>query len=177
WAGCTNHTVLLGGKRSVTTPPGSAVWSDGIDMRWPIAPATAEGRKLAVSFHIAGTSGPMTWHAKALQTSYVSRPGSPSVAGNASDAAFPFSTTSWYFLDGIDVVAPAVTRVVCAFGDSITDGAASTINGDDRWPDDLSRRLHAAYWNRVSVVNAGIGGHRILAPPTYTTADELHRCA
>ena len=30
------------------------------------------GRKLAVSFHVAGESGPMTWHAKALQTSYIS---------------------------------------------------------------------------------------------------------
>jgi hypothetical protein len=33
-----------------------------------------------------------------------------------------FTTTSWFFLDGVDVVAPADTVVVCAFGDSITDG-------------------------------------------------------
>jgi hypothetical protein len=32
------------------------------------------GRKLAVSFHVAGESGPMTWHAKALQTSYATAP-------------------------------------------------------------------------------------------------------
>ena len=169
--GGTNHPVLFAGKRSITIPAGSAAWSDGIDMRWPIAPATAEGRKLAVSFHIAGASGPMTWHAKALQTSYVSRPGSPSTAASPTDAAFPFTTTSWYFLDAIDVMAPADTRVICAFGDSITDGTASTINGDDRWPDDFSRRVHAAYGNRVSVVNAGIGGNRILTPATYTPAE------
>ena len=35
-----------------------------------------------------------------------------------------------------------------AFGDSITDGTASTMNGDDRWPDVLSRRLQAIYGNR-----------------------------
>ncbi len=31
--------------------------------------------------------------------------------------------------------APADTKAIVAFGDSITDGTASTINGDDRWPD------------------------------------------
>jgi lysophospholipase L1-like esterase len=68
------------------------------------------------------------------------------------------------------VRAAAGTQVICAFGDSITDGTASTINGDDRWPDAFSRRMHAAYGSRVSVVNAGIGGNRILTPATYTPA-------
>ena len=35
--------------------------------------ADLTGRKLAVSFHVAGESGPMTWHAKALTTSYLTR--------------------------------------------------------------------------------------------------------
>src|SRR5260370_37452171 len=65
-------------------------------------------------------------------------------------------------------MAPADTLLVVAFGDSITDGTASTLNGDDRWPDDLSRRLHAAYGNRVSVVNVGIGGDRNAHPPLFT---------
>jgi lysophospholipase L1-like esterase len=54
--------------------------------------------------------------------------------------------------------------VVCAFGDSITDGTASTINGNDRWANDLSRRLHKAYGNLVSVVNQGIGGNTVNRP-------------
>jgi lysophospholipase L1-like esterase len=109
----------------------------------------------------------MTWHAKALQTSYLSGPRSGNHSANEDDSALPFTTTSWYFLDAIDVLAPASTTVVSAFGDSITDGTLSTLNGDDRWPDVLSRRLHAAYGNRVSVVNSGIGGNRILTPETY----------
>jgi lysophospholipase L1-like esterase len=44
------------------------------------------------------------------------------------------------------------------------------LNGDDRWPNALSRRLHAAYGNRVSVVNAGIGGNRVLGPAEYSAA-------
>ena len=126
-----------------------------------------DGRKLAVSFHVAGPSGPMTWHAKALQTSYLSGHRSGTRTSSEDETGFPYTTTSWYFLDAVDVMAPSTTVVVCAFGDSITDGTLSTLNGDDRWPDVLSRRLHAAYGSRVSVVNAGIGGNRILTPESY----------
>jgi len=68
-----------------------------------------------------GESGPMTWHAKALTTpiSLCRRAGSKGTAEDES--AFPFSTTSWFFLDAVDVMAPDGTRVVVALGDSITD--------------------------------------------------------
>jgi lysophospholipase L1-like esterase len=162
----TNRPVSFGGQRSVTIAAGVSTYSDGVELKLP-AGALTEGRKLAVSFHIAGPVASMTWHAKALQTSYLSRPQSGVHTSDESDAAFPFTTTSWYFVDAVDVMAPSNTVVVCAFGDSITDGTLSTLNGDDRWPDVLSRRLHAAYGNRVSVVNAGIGGNRILTPESY----------
>lgn len=162
----TNRQVLFGGTPTVNISPGASAYSDAVDLKLP-AGALTEGRKLAVSFHVLGPTGPMTWHAKALQTSYVSRPRSGAHSAKDDDAAFPFTTTSWYFLDAVDVMAPANTVVVCAFGDSITDGTLSTLNGDDRWPDVLSRRLHATYGNRVSVVNAGIGGNRILTPESY----------
>jgi lysophospholipase L1-like esterase len=160
----TNRAVPFNGRRSVTIAPGASSYSDGVDLKLG---SNGDGRKLAISFHVAGSSGPMTWHAKALQTSYLARPRSGVHTSDDDESAFPFTTTSWYFLDAIDVMAPANTVVVCALGDSITDGTLSTLNGDDRWPDVLSRRLHAAYGNRVSVVNAGIGGNRILTPESY----------
>jgi lysophospholipase L1-like esterase len=162
----TNRAVVFNGQPTVAIAPGASAYSDAVDLKLPSG-ALTEGRKLAVSFHVTGPTGPMTWHAKALQTSYLSRPRSGSHTKSEDDAAFPYTTTSWYFLDAVDVMAPANTVVVCAFGDSITDGTLSTLNGDDRWPDVLSRRLHAAYGNRVSVVNAGIGGNRILTPDSY----------
>jgi hypothetical protein len=64
----------------------------------------------------------------------------------------------------LDMMAPADARAIAAFGDSITDGTASTMNGDDRWPDVLARRLHAVYGNKVAVVNAGIGGNQVVGP-------------
>ena len=41
------------------------------------------------------------------------------------------------------------------------------MNGDDRWPDVLSRRLHAIHGNSIAVVNAGIGGNQIAGPAEY----------
>ena len=166
----TNQPVLFGGKPSVTVAPGDSAWSDTVALPFVHTPPQAElaGRKLAVSFHIAAESGPMTWHAKALTTSYVTAPGAGSKGQSEDESAFPFTTTSWYFLDAVDAMAPAATRVVVALGDSITDGTASTLNGDDRWPNALARRLHRAYGNRIAVVNAGIGGNQVIGPAEYS---------
>jgi lysophospholipase L1-like esterase len=166
----TNRPVSFSGKPSLTIPPGASMWSDPVALPFVASPppVTLAGRKLAVSLHVAGESGPMTWHAKALTTSYVTMPGAGAKGQPEDEAAFPFTTTSWYFLDALDMMAPADTRVVVAFGDSITDGTASTLNGDDRWPNALSRRLHRAYGDRISVVNAGIGGNQVIGPAEYS---------
>src|SRR5262249_45862709 len=94
-------------------------------------------------------------------------PGSGSKGASEEEAAFPYGTSSWFFLDALEMMASADSFAVVAFGDSITDGTASTMNGDDRWPDVLARRLQAVYGNRVAVVNAGIGGNQVAGPPEY----------
>ena len=166
----TNRPVTFSGKDTASVAPGSSVWSDPVALTFVRSPAAAEltGRKLALSFHINGDSGPMTWHAKALTTSYVTAPGAGSKGKSDDDSAFPYSTSSWFFIDAVEMMAPADSFAVVAFGDSITDGTASTMNGDDRWPDVLSRRLHAIHGNRVAVVNAGIGGNQVAGPIEYS---------
>jgi hypothetical protein len=153
--------------------PGGQAFSDPSTCRSPAGrgPRQLPGRKLAVSFHVPGSSGPMTWHAKALQTSYVSPPGAGSHGAEEGEAGFPFSTTSWFFLDAVEMKLPADAFAVVAFGDSITDGTNSTLNGDDRWPDVLGRRLRAALGNRVAVVNAGIGGNQVIGPADTPARD------
>ena len=167
----TNTAVTFAGQKSLTVAVGQSALSDPVALGFakPSDPMM-RGRKLAVSFHVAGESGPMTWHFEALQTSYISAPGSGAKGADPGEAAFPFSTTSWYFLDEVDMSA-AGTRAIVAFGDSITDGTGSTINGDDRWPDMLSHRLHAAYGNAFAVVNQGIGGNQIAAPTALARID------
>jgi lysophospholipase L1-like esterase len=169
----TNRSVRFGGQPGVTVEPGGSAWSDPVDLPFASDPASPllQGRKLAVSFHVAGESGPMTWHAKALQTSYVTAPGAGAKGADEGEAAFPYSTSSWFFLDAVDMRAPADTPVVVAFGDSITDGTASTMNADDRWPDVFARRLAQALGaNRAAVLNAGIGGNQVAGPAEYGPA-------
>jgi lysophospholipase L1-like esterase len=165
----TNRPVSFAGKKAVTVAPGAQVWSDPVILPFVHDPGSSEllGRKLAVTFHIPGDSGPMTWHAKAMTTSYVTAPDAGAIGELEDDSAFPYSTTSWYFLDAADAIVAPETRVIVCLGDSITDGTASTLNGDDRWPDVLSRRLHAEDGQHVTVVNAGIGGNQVLGPAEY----------
>ncbi|MHB1675811.1 MAG: SGNH/GDSL hydrolase family protein, partial [Acidobacteriaceae bacterium] len=103
-----------------------------------------------------------TEHSAAKQFSYAT-------AGNAVDVpSLPTTArqvTAWYFLTGVDVYAPGDSAVV-AFGDSITDGAHSTLDENHRWPDFLATRLAAdaktLQAGVLGVANAGIGGNRVL---------------
>jgi lysophospholipase L1-like esterase len=168
----SNRPVSFAGQPNTSVAPGASTWSDPVDLDFARDTQAPElgGRKLAVSFHVAGESGPMTWHAKALTTSFVTAPEAGAKGASEEEAAFPYSTASWFFLDAVDMMMPADTRLIVAFGDSITDGTASTMNGDDRWPDVLSRRLHRAFGNRIAVVNAGIGGNQVTGPAEYSVA-------
>jgi len=160
--------VTFNGRPSVTIPVGQEVFSDAVKLPWAGQgeETSIQGRNLAVSYSVKGSSGPMTFHSGANMTSYVSAPGSGNHTEDLDVFAFEFTTTSWFFLDAVDVMAPEGTVVVCAFGDSITDGTHTTLNVNDRWMNTLSRRLHNAYGNRISIVNEAIGGNRVVNPVT-----------
>ena len=49
-----------------------------------------------------------------------------------------------------------------ALGDSITDGVGSTYDGNDRWPNDLGRRLAASQYPHLGVMDEGISGNRVV---------------
>jgi len=158
--------VTFNGEASVTIPAGQEVFSDGIELRWARDDDSAglQGRNLAVSYSVQGNSGPMSFHSGANTTSYITASGSGNHTEDLDVFAFEFTTTSWFFLDAVDVMAPEDTVVVCAFGDSITDGTHTTLNINDRWMNTLSRRLHNAYGRKVSIVNEAIGGNRVVNP-------------
>src|SRR5580700_8893513 len=157
--------VQFSGKGEVVLPVGEEIYSDEVSLDIDPADPLLEGHKLAISFFVKGASGPLTWHTDSLSTSYLTAPETGDHTSDVNDAAFPFTTTSWYLLDAIEVEADADTTVVCAFGDSITDGVNSTLNGSDTWPDQLSRRLHSAYGHKISVVNEAISGNTVTNCP------------
>lgn len=164
----TLRPVRFSGKKSVTIPVGVELFSDRVLLPWVNDDDNpgVQGRNLAVSYSVAGDSGRMTHHSGAFVTSYVTATGSGNHTEDLDGFAFKFTTTSTFFLDAVDVLASSDTVVVCAFGDSITDGTHSTLNINDRWMNTLSRRLHNAYGNRISIVNEAIAGNRVVNPVT-----------
>jgi lysophospholipase L1-like esterase len=153
----TNHRVTFAGSASVTIAPGASAVSD------PVTIAVPAQTDLAVSLYASGPSGPATYHSDAQQINYVSTRGD--YAGRESAAAFTITSQHWYFVDEVDILAGAATAgTVVAFGDSITDGYRSIVGANDRWPNDLARRLLADPRARVhAVIDEGISGNRLLA--------------
>jgi lysophospholipase L1-like esterase len=153
----TNHRVTFGGSRSVTIAPGATAVSDPVRMT---VPAQTD---LAVSLYTSGPTGPATYHSAAQQINYVSTPGD--YADSDSAAGFTITSQHWYFLDEVDVQVGAATGgTIVAFGDSITDGWHSTVGTNNRWPNDLARRLLAGPAGQFHpVVDEGIAGNRVLA--------------
>jgi len=155
--------LSFGGRASLTVQPGQQVFSDPVRLPYVTEEAIPflRGRNLAVSFAVAGSSGPASFHREAYSTNYISPPNSGDVTQAEDDVAFPYTTASFFFVSELDVVAPKDTLVICALGDSITDGTSSTFNGNDRWSNAMSRQLHDRFGDRVSVVNEGIGGNAV----------------
>ena len=159
----TNRPITFGAKPTITVAPGAEAWSDPVALPFVHDPAATDlaGRKLAVTFHIPNDSGPMTWHALAMTTSYITAPDAGALGQLEDDSAYPYSATSWFFLDAVDAMAGPDTRGVVCLGDGITDGFGSTLNGDDRWPDVMSRRLHAVDGVHVVIANEGLAGNPV----------------
>jgi len=150
--------LTFAGAPSVTIPPGGEIVSD--PRRFRVAPF----RDLVVSLHVT-TSGAATQHAIALQTSYVSAPGSGDHTADQAGAAFTRTIDTWPFLTDVEVRASRRVGGLVVIGDSITVGFPEPVDGNGRYPDLLARRLAAARRPRIAVQNAGISGNRLLAGP------------
>lgn len=66
------------------------------------------------------------------------------------------------FVSAVYALTDRPPAVVVALGDSITEGATSTLGADADWPSVLGRRLEAACPGAFVVVNAGISGNQVV---------------
>lgn len=149
------RTLTFGGSQAVTLVAGGDALSDPVDL--PVAALS----DVLVSIYLPGPTGPLTNHPFTAQGNYL---GSGDLTTSESGSGYG-DTPCWMVVSGVDVLAvPRVAGSVVALGDSITDTANTTGNANLRWPDDLSRRLNALPGRTLSVVNAGLGGNRLLAP-------------
>ena len=150
----TDRILTFGGRASVTIPAGAPALSDPIDL---VVPALSN---LAVSLYLPTATPVSTFHSLGVQTTYISSQGDFTGASSLPVAS---TTTSWYFLSGVSVQTQRSPAAIVAFGDSITDGFASTVDANKRWPNLLAQRLQAAPSLRhVAVLDEGISGNRTL---------------
>lgn len=150
----SDHALTFSGRPAVMIPADALVLSD------PVKLDVSAGSNVAISIFVPKAATGAGIHYAAQQTSYIASGDLTGAATLPEDAA---TITSWVFLTGVDVLAPESASTIVAFGDSITDGAHSTADANHRWPDILATRLLAEHGRRrLAVVDAGIGGNRIL---------------
>ena len=149
----SDQALAFSGRRNVTIPAGADYLSDPV--KYSMAPLS----DLTITIHLETVPADQTGHPGSRSTSYL-------VHGDlvqAVELQGAKQIEHWYFIAGIDVLAPSSAVSTVALGDSITDGHGATTNGNDRWPDLLARRLQAVPQGRtIAVLNQGIGGNRLL---------------
>lgn len=150
----SDRTLTFGGRGSVTVSPGALVLSDPVDLA--VSPLT----DVAVSIYLPKHTGAPTIHRHAIRTTYVAK------GNHASSSAMPADATtavSYFWLSSLDVVALPAAYTIATLGDSITDGYATTVDGNRAWPALLAERLHSdKRTQHVGVVNQGISGNQVL---------------
>ena len=162
----SNRVLTFGGITQPLVPAGALLVSDPVDLAVP------DFADLVVDIYLpddtAAGKSPVTFHPASWQVNYVSEARQPCrrshVSGGRHNGLPPQrrATIGLLVLPGrVEVEAPQVAGLLVAFGDSITDGTQSGIDQNLRWPDLLAGRLAAA-GIRMSVVNGGIGGGRVL---------------
>lgn len=158
--------TFSGGLSGITIPNGARAVSD------PIAyPVTAQ-QILTISMYLATgqTTNSITGHPGSRTNSFYT-PGNATADPDVAAAANNVTQTSqhWYFISAVEGYLPTAlgTRAMAIVGDSITDGRGSDNNQNDRWPDNVLRRLQApnatAFQKNIALVNEAAGGNRILA--------------
>jgi lysophospholipase L1-like esterase len=150
----SDRVLTFSGRESTRIPPGAPMLSDPVDLKFP---AFAE---VAVSIFLTGKVDTVTFHLAGQKPTYLSEPGDFTAKVEIQNAT---TKPSWFFLSGLEVLAPGRITATLALGDSITDGVGATQGEYNDWPNLLANRLAAQNGlPPMAVVNTGIGGNRVL---------------
>ncbi|MEO8777377.1 MAG: SGNH/GDSL hydrolase family protein [Rhodanobacter sp.] len=144
--------VSFGKHFNVTIPAGAPMLSDTVSM--PVKAMEA----LEVSIYLPGRTLLSTVHDDEINHTTISAPGDFT---NAASFDVTANTPLRPFLSGVDVLPATATKVVVAFGDSITDTHCKIGAQLCRWSDVLAARLQAAGKN-YAVANEAISGNQVL---------------
>ncbi|MFJ8595661.1 SGNH/GDSL hydrolase family protein [Streptomyces sp. NPDC093598] len=163
----TMRQLTFGGGPTVVIPPGRQVMSDAVRVVIP------HDSDVLITTYTPTSSGPVTYHPHARQTSYVAQ---GDHAQDATGTPYTEQSVYWRYLTALDVLSNESDGTIVALGDSLTDGITSTSGANNRWTDVLSDRLRAEIaagrdLPRYSVVNQGISGNRVLTDGLGRPAD------
>lgn len=144
------QSLRFGGATTVTIPAGAPVISDPVNIQ------VTPGADLIVS---AALATPLTNEPRG-GAAFVLASGNQALNEQLEQ---PRQMTGRPLVSGVCVAGDKSPRVIVAFGDSITDGNRSILGQLHGWPEELARRIVASRVNgKFTVVNAGIGGNRLL---------------
>ncbi len=145
----TDQVVTFDGRGGVAIPAAAPLLSDPVNMK-----VTAL-QKLVITSYVPGKIA-LGGHSLYQYVSGV--PGDQTATAQLPGQRIMRLTS---LVSQVQVDATTANAVIVAMGDSITEGAQSTHNAFRSYPDRLAERLAAAK-SKWSVVNAGIGGNRLL---------------
>ena len=164
------RAVTLGGSEMITLEPGQETFSD------EIAISVHAGERLAVSIYIGGEQGVESVCCLWSRTNALVTFGSGDHTDGSAfedtplddvlpiikDGSLPYKKMFFYGIDALQVYTEDDVKVIAAFGDSITHMSFVT--------NALAKRLYAAYPGKVTLINSGIGGNRLVHDATFIKA-------
>lgn len=155
----TDAAFTFAGLPNVTIPAGQTAWSD------PLAFDLQEIQLTAVTMQFgAAVPAEVTGHPGARTTSYIASGDAVSQPGLAGAE----TRDRWYFINAIEVMAPADALAIAVLGDSITDGYG-VLNQFARWTDFLTLAIQndPMIADTRSVLNFGMGANNLTVSGQY----------
>ncbi|KAG8889356.1 hypothetical protein FRB98_004640 [Tulasnella sp. 332] len=153
----TVKQLTFSGNESITIPNAGLAVSDPIEFN------IGAQSNLAVTIYLAGgqASNYITSHPGSRVTSWYTF-GNQISAANITGPDVQ-SVAHWFFISALEVWAPRASSAFAIVGDSITDGRESDNNENDRWPDNLLKRMQTnKATSNIAVLNQAAGGNRVL---------------
>jgi lysophospholipase L1-like esterase len=150
----TDRLLTFEGSPTITVPAGGDVWSDSVNL------AVNAGQDMAVSIYVPGNFIPTNEGGRGqVKTAYY-KAGNQVSASSFSSAS---TTRQIFVVYEVQVLSPGAAATIVTLGDSITEGACSTVDANGDWPDLLATRLPSLPdGTAVAVFNAGIGSGRFV---------------
>jgi lysophospholipase L1-like esterase len=150
----SDRALTFRGQTSVVIPEGAVALSDPVNMSVP------SNTNLAISLYVPQNTGLATYHENGGQRTYISGPGDFS---ETVDFPSQETTLSRYWLTFVEVLPHRRIGALAIFGDSLSEGATTTVDANLRVNDVLSRWINPpSAPARLAIINQSTGCGRLL---------------